>query len=376
MFRRILATGLAVALGLGAAEARADDTAIFAKRNAKISELSRDEAECRALASKAHYLGPSGSNVQLQYGLTGAVMLDIAVAGENEKARTQGLDVCMRRKGYARIGLNADEARAMQGLSPGPARDAWIEAFLATDIDARIRRALTPVVPSLPTAADADGRFVVRAIRIDPSSLALAVGPVAAGGDIVGGRATPRRTAIATAEIQEKTGLVTHRHAVGTVFQEYLEPVPWDPSVSDDRTAWCTFLRGERFECIRSTLKGYEVADGYGRAWLVGHADGTNIYTHPWTNPITLEVQPDDRSQSFALHLVASKITDEGIYVLAKAEKDGGTVDVWAAALKFDAGGVAMLPFWDRTLVLTRDDKAVRATFQPRTDGKGWLDER
>ncbi len=365
-----------MALGLTAATARAGDTTIFAKRNAKASELSRDEAECRALATKAHYLGPPDSKVQMQYGLTGAVILNVAIAGENAKARAQGLDVCMRHRGYAKVGLNASEARAFQALPPGPAQDAWIEAFLATDIDVRIKIALTPKVPPLPTAADADDPFVVRALRIDPSSLALAVGPVAAGGDILSGRAWPRRTAIATAEILEKTGIITHRYPAGTVFQEYLEPVPWDPRVSEDRTAWCTFLRGQSFECFRSTLQGYEVATGYGRAWLVGSADGTNIYTHPWRNPISLQVQPEGSSQSFDLHLVLSKITDEGVIVVARAERDAATVDIWGGVLKFNPRGEATLPFWDRTLVLTYKDKTVRATFQPRSDGKGWLDAR
>ena len=46
----------------------------------------------------------------------------------------------------------------------------------------------------------------------------------------------------------------------------------------------------------------------------------------------------------------------------------------WSGALKFEADGKARLPFWDRTLVLTRAAGAVTANFEPRADGRGWQD--
>src|SRR6185312_14455788 len=120
MSKRILTVGFALMVGLGCSTARAEEPAIFAKAKAKAAELSRDEAECRALAEKAHYLGPTETAPAYpqQYGLTGVVVMEIAVAGEIVKARAQALRVCMRHRGYARIPLQADEARAFGALSP------------------------------------------------------------------------------------------------------------------------------------------------------------------------------------------------------------------------------------------------------------------
>ena len=311
------------------------------------------------------------------HGIIGQVIENGWAAEANAKARAQAVRECMDYRGYAKAPLTDKEAQSFRALTTEGARDAWVETFLSGDIDARIKAAeapLAPNAPPLPAAEDAMDPFVIRAVRIDPASLSLAAGSVKAGDEILAGKARLRRTAVLKDEFREKVFRV---HA-GTVFQEYLEPAPWDPR-SGLHTIWCGFDR--IFYCFRNTLDGYEARGGplgfgLGSPWLITNPAGMGLFNwpQPWKYPVALVVQPKGGEEAFDFRLVVSRVSNSAVYISANAENHGDTVEFWAGSLKFDATGTARLPFWDRTLVLLRDGQAVKAAFEPRSDGNGWLE--
>jgi hypothetical protein len=362
----------AATLGLlGASDLRAADLTVFAKTGADAAELSRDQVECRALADKAYYRGPRDSDGR--YGLSGAVIMSLAVAHLDAKAKADGVNVCMRRRGYARLALTPEETRAFQAHTDDHSLDVWMDHFLSGDIAARIAAALTPRVPPLPTAEDAGEPFTIRAVRIDPASLVPSTGAIRAGGDVLTGRLAPRRIAILTEDYRDSIAMTSFGARAGAVFQEYFEPTPWDPSLSEDQTSWCGMVGAPVPYCFLSTLEGYQVSFATGRAWLVGRSQNVNAFTRTFVKPLKLAVQPLSPQASLSFSLAVSRLTRDGIVLTATASKDNQTVEFWTATLKFDEEE-ARLPFWDRTLVLSRAADAVAVRFEPRAGGKGWLD--
>jgi hypothetical protein len=374
--KRVLSVGLILAAVLAPAASFARDHTIFARANAKPAEVAQDEATCKALVVSVHYLPPQTQSDQpTPGGIVGAAMIATLTPGYDAEARAKSLAVCMRRRGYAKLALTDAEAGALAAQKTPAARDAWFETFLAGDVAGRIRAALTPATPPLPVAQDADRPFVVGAARIDPATLALASGKVAQGGDILTGKVSRRRTAILKDNYRDSIAMSVLRAPAGSVFHEYLDRLPWDPSLSEDRTAWCgPLLPNGGLACIRGTIAGYEISTASGELWMAGRVDGQNAYTRPFLKPMTLVVQPEDGLGALDFHLAVKRLTGGDVTLAANAVKDGKSVEFWTGRLTFDAAGKARLPCWDRTLVLSQSGGAVTTAFEPRADGKGWLD--
>ena len=98
---------------------------------------------------------------------------------------------------------------------------------------------------------------------------------------------------------------------------------------------------------------------------------------------LPLKVLPDDPRPPLNLHLTIESLKPGVVHLSARATKDDKPCKalscdagpLWSGGANFDADGRASFPFWDRTLVLTRaDGDKVTAKFEPRADGKGWLD--
>jgi hypothetical protein len=365
--------GLIAIAVLAPSAVRAEQRSVFAKAGAKVAEVTRDEADCRALAANTFYLMPAV--LPSQGGLIGVAILAAMTPSYNAESRSRSLAICMRHRGYGRVVLTQDEASAFGAQRTDAARDAWMGAFLSGDIGARVAAALTPAAPMLPTAEDAHDPFVIGAARLDPKTFALAP-MLEAEGDVVTGKLTRRRTAVLKEDYSDSIALSRFKAAAGTVFQEYLEPLPWDPSLSEDRTAWCAPLTGvaHYLTCVRSTLAGYEFAISTGETWLAGYAQGENAYKRPFLKPIALAVQSADSQEPIEFRLAITHVSSDAVVLKARALKGKETVEFWTGTVKFDPSGQARLPFWDRTLVLSRSGPAIKAAFEPRSDGKGWGD--
>ena len=373
MTNRFLVAGLIAVLVASSVSARAAEKAVFAKVGVRAADVMRDAGECKDLAAKTSYDSPAAKYDQR---LGPAVVLALVQPGLDRTKRTLETEICMRHRGYAATPLTPAETAALGALQTDEARLAWLDVFLAGEIASRVEAALAPAAPPLPSAQDAHDPFVVGAARIDPGAIVLTAGPVARAGDILRGKL--RRRAIAVLQKDFATGGPhSIRTDAGSVFQEYLDPVPGDAVLSEDRTVWCAIFKGGfSFPlCFRNTLRGYEWVIGAGKPWLVGHADPDPLLLGAhYTHPMILTVQSADPQPPTDFHMVVRQIGRDDVQLTATAVNGTEQVDFWSGALKFEADGKARLPFWDRTLVLTRAAGAVTANFEPRADGRGWQD--
>ena len=145
-----------------------------------------------------------------------------------------------------------------------------------------------------------------------------------------------------------------------------------------NRTLWCglgTFAKGAKIICIASGYLGYRTMFGEGQPWLA-YVDPTTMTfdTAGSAIPIRLETEAPKALDAFHFELRVAAVKSKGVEVRATAMQEGQESVFYSAILYFDPLGVARLPFWDRTLELTRVGKGVTARFQPRTDGLGWYD--
>ncbi|HEY2708494.1 MAG TPA: hypothetical protein VGI95_10610 [Caulobacteraceae bacterium] len=374
----------ATAVSVRPTSAMGADASVFARVGATAADVERDEGECRTLAAKTYYVMPQarqGRDSSFQspsYQLVGSVIVAALTPGYNAQAQSRSLATCMRHRGYGQVRLSAEEARSFGAAQADAARQVWLNTFLSGDIAHRVATALIPAAPPLPQASDAHDTFVVGAVRIDPQSLALADGPIAANQAVLTGTARLRRTAVLDENYRDSIALSSFQADAGTVFQEYQDRTPWDdPNLDDGRTAWCAvFKLSNHVVCVRSTMEGYELPPAEGTPWLVGSVGVENMYTRPLLHPMKLTLQPEGSDWPLGLRLVATRITDSQVSLSATAKTASATqaVEIWRGNGVFDAEGQVKLPFWDRTLVLTHVGHALTASFEPRSDGKGWLD--
>src|SRR6185437_11969053 len=78
------------------------------------------------------------------YALAGTAIAAGFIQGyEQAKARRLSVEACMRDKGFANLELTPAEDAEVRALK-ADARPAWRDAFLKTDIKARVEAALTP----------------------------------------------------------------------------------------------------------------------------------------------------------------------------------------------------------------------------------------
>jgi len=285
----------------------------------------------------------------------------------NAEKRAQGLQNCLRHRGFGKVTLTPEEAAAFNAAKTDEARRAWLDSFMAGDIAQRVQAALTPPTPDLPSATDADAPFTVGAVRIDPASLALAAGRVSEGGEILTGVLRRRATAILQQDFNTHSGVIGIYAPAGTIFQEYVRTSPEDPEIRDEPTLWCgSFKRGFGMPmCFHNTLHGLQFYMGDGNGQLVGH-----VRAEPWLvyfkEPMILAVQAVATDPPISFRIIAQSLRKSSVVLIATAGTRNDAVEVWRGGATFDAENKARVGFWDRDLVLTRAGEAVTVAFDVR----------
>ncbi len=287
---------------------------------------------------------------------------------------------CLKGRGYAMVALDRREAAEFAASKDTAGRAAWLEHFSAADLTARIDASRDTLAP-LPPAPYAP--FAIGALRVDPNSLNLAGGAVAAKGAVVTGKVGHRLTA----RLQAPFTFLTVRVEPGAEFMAFVAPAPWSDALSPATTTWCTRVKQAAhigplslamlpnlIWCFRDDEQGYG-AYGAGREggdWLP-----TTIMTGHWamSGPIELAIDDKDEIGPLDLVLVVEKVTDKKVTLTAKVTQTGDKpAIVWRGAEAFDPNGRAFLPFWTKSLVLTRDGAGVTARWEAG-DGRGWVDQ-
>ncbi|MFI4933247.1 MAG: hypothetical protein ACHP7N_01385 [Caulobacterales bacterium] len=316
------------------------------------------------------YRGASANSL----GLTGAMIAAWAGSEENRAVRARFQRFCMKDRGYAIITLTDQEARMFAASRSAEERAAWLANLTADAASERIRAANAAEPTPLPPARNEP--FAIGAIGIDPSSLSLSSGAVAKG-TLVTGRASHRLTAKLTGDLSFFGG----RFEAGSELMQFLSPAPWIDGLSPHMTLWCRMKTEPRFAgipvradaawCFRASDHDYEVVAQPG--WFpTSLADITYYKGVP--APISLEVESEDELGALDLALIVEKVSPVTVTIAAQVMQNGKSVIVWRGAEPFDASGRAVLPFWAKRLVLTRDGTAVSGAWETG-DGRGWADQ-
>lgn len=370
--RTAIAVALAVTLSTSVGPASAAEPAVFAKPGGRAADLERDIGICEALAAKTSFQQNYADSFKAG-GLVGVGIMRVFQPSLDKEKRAKGLQICLGHRGYGKVTLTPDEAAALDAAKTDETRRAWLEGFMAGDIAERVQAALTSPTPDLPRASDADAPFAFGAALIDPSSLTLASGPMAEGGEILTGTVRRRAVAILKQDFNAHAGVIAIHAAAGTLFQEYLQESPYDPEVREEPTLWCAVFKGGAWYegafrdplCFHNTLQGLEFYIGDGNGHLI-----SEIQAEPWPGyfdePLILQVQSGgDPDPPIPFRIVAHHLSEETPVLIATAGVRGDAVEIWRGEPKFDVGGKAHVRFWDRDLVLTRSGEGVIVGFEP-----------
>jgi len=274
---------------------------------------------------------------------------------------------CMAERGWSYLTLTSAEYRGLIGLQ-GKARSQWLDRFYASGIEARVAAAMPP--PFIPLPPIRRGPYQVGGLRLDPARMTLAAGPVRPKQALVSGVAGYAGTARLTRPLTSKFGPNTWTAEPGTVFHQ----LDYEPGGAG---YWCGPLTGRGIAgaatttwCFTNLYKSYYVNVGWQRSWLV--ATFPNPAGLKTVSPMSLEVmdQPSPMALDWTLEVLSLK--SRAVLLRAMVRHDGKELEVWRAERPLDAWGEARLPFWDRTLVLTRRGAAVSAAWGEDGDGSGW----
>lgn len=377
-------SGVSALMLLAAAQSAFADTArVYARPGATAAQIAAAAETCKAPVkdiSDYELLGPPAGDHSLE-GAAGAAIASMLVgAVRTASARERAMVICMRKSGFAYVPLTADEDAAYARSTEDATRDAWTDAFLATVTEARVKDALQPVHPPLPAATP--GPYLAGALRLLPETLKLAEGPVRFGTPLLTAQGVRRATAKvkASAEVGALTqmfGFTNGTATTGAVFHQvnYFGP----PSLAEeDKTMWCGPVdtpRGGKLVCVTSRFAGQRMDVAMGSPMLASPDPEYARTGHNVKTPLELELLPAESAPRFDVELNPDRIGKKYISITAIAKDDKKTSHLWAGTLDFDAAGRAVLPFWDRTLVITRAEKGVTVAFEPRSDGLGWYDE-
>ena len=370
---------LAVLLtSLMAGAARAEDH-LWAKVGATDAAEQVDLAACKhdSRDVPTHVQGGAYVPATPAGAIGGAIGMMIVEGIAKAKAEATFDRHCMRRHGYVWLPLTPAEEAALNKAPGDASKAAWIDAFYAGDITARLDEAWKPVVPPLPEGLDEPYAF--GGVRFDPAVLTVAAGPVTAGGTVLSGVIAHRRTARLKSAVDVSAIAKLHFDA-GTIFHQVVLPTDFDPV----QTYWCgpvreaTLLAGVRSitVCVFTDDKGYRLAIAGNQPWL---SDAPAPAGALWKDVIadfSMEESDTDLLGPMDFALTVGRIGSKTVSLAAKATKDGKSVALWDGDLPFGADGVAVLPFWGCRLVLTRTGKAVTAAFTPDGDGAGWLNAK
>ncbi len=361
-----------------AGAARAGDH-LWAKVGATDAAMQADLAGCKhdsrevpTHVEAAAYvpLTPAGA-------VGGAIGMAIVEGIAKAKAEATFDRHCMRRHGYVWLPLTPAEQAAL-ARAPGEAgKAAWIDAFYAGDLTARLDEAWKPVVPPLPEGFDEPYTF--GGVRFDPAALTVASGPVASGGTVLSGVIAHRRTARLKSAVDLSAMAKMHFDA-GAIFHQVVLPTDLDPA----QTYWCgtvresTLLAGVKTYtlCVFTDENDYRLVVAGNQAWLSDAPAPAGVIWKGVAADFSMAESDTDLLGPMDFSLTVSRITSKTVTLAAKATRDGKSVELWDGELPFGADGVAVLPFWGHRLVLTRAGKTVTAAFTPDGDGAGWFDAK
>lgn len=292
-------------------------------------------------------------------------------------------DRCMRKEGWAKLTLTAEE-EAAYGKTSGDARRTWTDDFLKTDIAARVEAGLKPKSDKLPTAAMVEP--AAGAVRFDPAVLVAAEGPVSRGQALLTGKVSHRRTATLHDDVVIPFALGSLKALKGAVFQQ-VELRPADMAGADERSSmWCgrvhTAIAGTVPQCFWSDFDGYHEGTftaafitypGY-EDWLVSEPTFQSAAVRAIPGPIALDISDTDLIGPLDFALKLDRIDKTSLRLSAVASKDGKDARFWNGIVPLDTSGRAVLPMWSHHLVMAVQGDKVAVAFTPDGDGTGLLD--
>jgi hypothetical protein len=108
-----------------------------------------------------------------------------------------------------------------------------------------------------------------------------------------------------------------------------------------------------------------------GASWVVTGVDAHSSVPVPDPDAVRVELGPDPLGL-FDFTLAVRKVTRSAVNLEAMVTRGNDTETVWVGAAPIGENGVAVLPFWDRRLLLTPAGGGVTVALTPDGDGSGW----
>ena len=384
------AFALAVLAGLGtqAGAARAP-ISILVKPSGSYDARTADIARCHKIAHDANdsdlpqgdmpigYAMPSGAAGGGVPSVAGAAIafLIIGLIEENE-AVGRGEELCMHNLGYRLVPLTPEEAHVYSKMTSSSQKIDWQRKFLESDLSARLEAVNPPpLVPRLPEYRDGP----MRSGGLQFDGLTLTAPEVKEGQDVLTGTATRWRTAVLVTPIETKEGAVRVAADPGTVFHQVDYRRQRDPLLRLDGATWCGPVRqlsngnsAKDFYCFTGRENGYEVFRPSGKPWLAGPYTG-GFMLPLYDQPIKLEERAQDDLGPLDFRIKLMEATSRHVRLAAEVIHDDKHVTLWLRDFSWDKTGKAVLPLWDKRLVLTRGAKdSVKAEVTADGDGHDW----
>jgi hypothetical protein len=359
--------GIAVyvaAFSLSVTTAFAADRFIWAKSGVSAETMEARFAEC-ALQAKSVRADPKDGSLQAVLGPVGGAL---AESLESEmytpKAQAAARDRCLFRAGFRAIALTPSEAGDLAAQKGPQNVAAWVGAFYgARDFPARLTVASPPPLPEAN-----DEPWTYGAVRFDPDSL-RAVPSAKVGDDVLTGHVAYRRTARLAGEVTfELEG--TGRIAAGAILHQAVFPSEADGA---ERTYWCGPFRGPVATlgaCARNDPDGYAMFYDKGAKWLATDID-TGHEASVTTAVFRLEPMPDNSPGAMDFRLELRKLRSDQITLEAFVASGRDEETLWRRAVPFGSDGRAIVPFWNRRLILSRDAGGVSVQLAADGDGSG-----
>ena len=346
---------------------------VWARTGAAAAAMETDLADCSAQSkSLVAHADPSDTSRSIAvYGTAGAgaalVGELLAEAIDTPGLRSHAVRTCMYGRGYHAIALTQQETTELFALKSPAAALSWMEGFYARpEYGARLADATAPPFPDARTEP-----FTYGAVRLDPDGLIVAKGPVTAGGVLLSGVASHRRTGRLLRDLPVAQYYGGGRLASGAVFHQAV----FQEGDGKDHTYWCGAFKGT-FEtaptCIRSDGMAYRLVSPDGANWVT---TGLDLHADPGAadpDGLWLDESADDLIGPMQFALVLGKLTPTTIVVAATVTRGDDTETIWRDALPRRPDGSAVLPLWSRRLILAPEASGVSASLATDGDGSGW----
>ena len=323
MNRKMIAAGVAGAMMMHGASAFAADK-IEAKVGGTIARRDADEKVCTEVARHRDSVNaiPQVSTtytpvyIPAQPGMSGSdaaagaagVLVAIAIVAvvENQVAKSQARNLCMRNLGYAEIELTPDEEDARDALARDE-RDQWEDTFMAGDVGPRIEAVLYPLVPPLP--AYVGGPWQGGPVRVDPDSLTVTEGEIRPAVTALTGKGTPLMAARLREGFASKgEGYPRIRAEAGAIFVQADYRLYTHPLLMSQSATWCgpvtvTNRRGPEKQatyCFAADEDGYQAYPAGTGGW--GSPTAAKSKSVLFDNTIKLDVIDDPDELRAGLH--------------------------------------------------------------------------